>query len=253
MQPRRIGVINRVSPNVGTLPQGGPPVYIKFNAPSPTAHPTKQIKLNAIMMCDSDWNKSFCCRSISAHLLLLRTQQEVDDFIQHGTVTTGNLIGHRSKKQADSVAESTKAAENYAIVDGSNTLEFFRNLLRELDMIGNSPSPLLSDNLASVVNGMEFKVPRQTRHNAIKWAKIEERIRSHIMNLFHISGSPKTNWSDIGTKQLPESDLNYIRLQIMAVAESDTVNTRKATTTKLTKKSNSQPTSKQMQIRSDTL
>jgi len=192
----------------------------------------RDLKLNVITYIDADWNKESDCKSVSGYCILLCEQREIDLFMSSGIVPRGNYVSFASKKQADKVAESTKSAEHYACCYGTNTTEFMINSLKEVGLFGHGPSPVLNDNLAVVVNSMEFKVPTSQRHNALKFAILEERIRDKLIIMLHVSGN--LNVADMFTKVLDYIPFERHRNMMMSIAQQ--INSTKVVARKLLKK-----------------
>jgi len=188
---------------------------LKIRAPSLKI--PMQLKLNVITYIDADWNKEPDCKSVSGYAILLCEQHEVDTFRSTGVVPSGNFISYASKKQADLVAESTKCSEHYACCYGTNTTVFEINCLKEVGLFGHGPSPVLNDNLAVVVNSMEYKVPTSQRHNALKFAILEDRIRAGLIIMLHVPG--KLNVADMFTKVLDYVTFEFHRRKMMAEAQ----------------------------------
>jgi hypothetical protein len=174
---------------------------------------------NFLTFTDSDWNKGFCCRSRSTFISQLVTETQNETYLRQGIIPTANVLSWASKKQATHVAESTKSAENYSVVTAIHQVEWQRNLLAELGLLGPTPSILLNDNLAVVVNGNEFKIPNSQRHNALKWRIIEDALQRRVVSLFHVNGLD--NFADMLTKQNPLPLLKKYTAHVMAEAEPE--------------------------------
>ena len=199
---------------------------------APASKIPRDLKLNVITYIDADWNKEPDCKSVSGYCILLCEQREIDLFMSTGIVPRGNYVSYASKKQADTVAESTKSSEHYACCYGTNTTEFMVNSLKEVGLFGHGPSPVLNDNLAVVVNSMEFKVPTSQRHNALKFAILEQRIHDKLIIMLHVSGN--LNVADMFTKVLDYVPFQRHRNMMMSVAQQ--ITSTKVVARKLLKK-----------------
>ena len=117
------------------------------------------------------------------------------------------------------MANSTTTAETYCTVEASNDVVFVRNLLSELDMLDSAPSPMVNDNQGFVVNAHECRIPTSQRHNALKFAIIEELTSDKVVQVWKIKG--EDNIADMATKTLFGQTLAKHRAACMGEAEID--------------------------------
>jgi len=85
---------------------------------------------------------------------------------------------------------------------------------------------------------MEYKVPTSQRHNALKFAILEDRIRAGYIIMLHVPG--KLNVADMFTKVLDYVAFEFHRSKMMAVAQQ--LNSAKIIARKLLKKTSAAST-----------
>jgi len=188
---------------------------LKFNAPRGPFNP--QLKLNFMAYVDADWAKEWHYRSISGWVIQLLEPDQFEHYKSTGMRINGNFVMYASKKQSDTVADSTKTSESVAIVHAGAPLEFGRNFLSEIDLLSPFPSVMLNDNLNSVIRSSEQHLQPQMRQHGLKLAITQDRLERGVMKLIFIEG--RLNRADMMTKNEEAPLFEDNRAALMAEAD----------------------------------
>jgi len=175
------------------------------------------LKFNFVMYIDSDWSKEWDAHSISGMIYQLVSELEFIQCFEAGVRPLFNVVGYYSKKQQDTIANSTAAAESISIIPGGNTLFWHRGLLSEANMLYAVPSILFCDNTAAIVNTMESRNHPSLRHLARQLRSNELRVEEGTFVARFVVSSG--NLSDMMTKQLDK--INTERQRAFVMGEAD--------------------------------
>lgn len=195
-----------------------PYVGLKFSKSSPPS--ATDLKFAIVCYVDADWAREWDRRSVSGWCISIHHQSVIQQSLQTGVWPRFNYLTFRSKKQASHVADSSQSAEMYACNEACKDMIFLRNLLSELQLLGESVvCPMLNDSSATVITVNNLKVPPAQRHNAIKFQSLVSYVSQKDINLLLIKG--ENNTADMFTKILDSQTSRKHASSITGLAEVD--------------------------------
>jgi hypothetical protein len=117
-----------------------------------------------------------------------------------------------SARQQKTVSLSTCEAEYVAASDAAKELTWIRTLLREIDFIQPSATPLLCDNAGGITLSEDASYRSKVKHIDINVHSIRKRVALGQLKLHYVRSV--NNSSDIFTKSLPRKDFEHLRLSL---------------------------------------
>lgn len=128
---------------------------------------------------------------------------EIDRVSQTGYVfiMAGAAISWKSTKQR-SVASSSTEAEYYALHEASNEALWLLQLTEELNIAENPTIKIYVDNQSTIKLANNEQYQPRTKHIAVKYHSIRERIKSGKIKVEHINTNANT--SDAFTKAMTQ-------------------------------------------------
>jgi hypothetical protein len=150
---------------------------------------------------DADWGSSLLDRkSISGNCFLLG----------------GAAVSWSSKKQ-HTVALSTMEAEYMALAHASTQALWIRQFFDEISMPSESPTLILSDNLAALTLSVESQYRGRSKHIDIRHHFIRDCVEKRLLSPMYVN--TKDNYADTLTKPLPANQFHTLMEGIMGEQE----------------------------------
>ena len=188
------------------------------------------LKFDVLCRTDADHSNDYDSKSVMGYILSVHFPKEIDNALETNQWPVYNSIGFRSKKQSF-VVLSPHEAEMGAVCESTKVVIWFRNFLRELNLLNTTrPSHILSDSSSTILAMNEQRSSSATRHYARHYNFTKAQVRQNEIRVMKIKTSD--NHSDCLTKFKSITDLNKDADSFMSNAEVSTSNSNKKSSIK---------------------
>jgi hypothetical protein len=123
--------------------------------------------------------------------------------------TLGTGMVTWSAKQQKTISLSTCEAEYVAASDAAKELVWIRTLLREIDFVQPTATPLLCNNTGGITLTEDASYHSKVKHIDINVHSIREHVSLGLLKLHYVRSI--NNSADIFTKALPRKDFERLR------------------------------------------